>query len=417
MSEQTIESPRDEAGRFTGTESTEHRAVEISDSMAKAERPFDAFTPMPRQPAESDSSYRSDSDGLKSAAQELVKKRQEAEQNAPVQERAYHTEAKADKPRRPITETVKLREAAADLSSVRQAEPDADSVLKNLSLREKLDRFRQDANAEDRGQVEAAQAPQPQPETPQHEAPQQQTGGVHPEVVEALKNPHVRAALEQEAMAHAGARQQYLQSVQTLHDASLATVMANFPELQQGNTQQVLEQMRVQNPARFAEITGHLQKVQQIGHHWLQLRAQQQQQAVQQFEAYGRAEDQKFDDYASTRPASEAKIVRENVASVLESEFGIDANSLRTLYTSNAAFRSAQAQRLVYAAVRNVLAERGIKQAPAHVPHVMRPGEAVTSGTDNSALAAAFKAFNADANPRSAAKALMARRKAAAGLR
>ena len=125
-----------------------------------------------------------------------------------------------------------------------------------------------------------------------------------------------------------------------------------------------------------------------------------------------------MDWFAATRPAAEVKAVRDNVVSVLESEFGIDLNTLRSLYENNAAFRSGAGQRLVYQAVRSVLAERGIQKAPANVPRVVRPGENISSGTDNSVLAAAMRAFNADPNnPKLAAKALTARRRAAAGLR
>jgi hypothetical protein len=242
------------------------RATDVSaavdNAVDKGGRPFDAFKEMPRvEPAEKSDSFRSDSEGLKSAAQELVKKRQELEQNAPTIERYYQNSAKPGE-RRPITETTSLRDAAVDLSDLRGAEDSAANALRNMNLRERLDAFRQQADTDDREAAKAAQpVPEPQPEAaPTPEPTQQQTNGVHPEVVEALKNPHVRAALEQEAMAHAGAREQYLQSVQMMGNAAWANVMASFPEMQTGNPQQVLEQMRTTNPQRFAEIAGHLQK-------------------------------------------------------------------------------------------------------------------------------------------------------------
>jgi hypothetical protein len=152
--------PRDPTtGQFTTDQFTTSTADPFQ---GEQPLPLSDFKEMPRvQPAEKPDSFGSDKDGLKSAAQELVRKRQEAEQNAPVIERAYHTDANADKPRRPLNETVKLREAAEDLSSVRQGEADRDEVLKNLSLRERLDRFLKDSDADG---VSAQAVPQPQPE-------------------------------------------------------------------------------------------------------------------------------------------------------------------------------------------------------------------------------------------------------------
>jgi hypothetical protein len=416
------EQPRDaDTGRFTPATDSGLRATEISSSMDaavdKGGRPFDAYQRMDRIGAteKPDGTFGSDQPGIKAAAAELVKKRQELEQNAPVVERAYHTGSRLDQPRRPIVETVTAKEAAADLHGARQAENDANNVLKNLSLREKLDLFRQQADAEDRADA----IPQPQPEVAQPAPEPTPADGVHPDVRAALQNPHVRAALEQEATAHATARHQYDQAVQMMGNAAWANVMANFPEMQQGNPQQVLEQMRTTNPQRFAEISGHLQRVGQIGAHMQQLRAQQHQEQARQWQSNAVAQDQHYTDWSSTRSAAENKMVKERVFDVLKS-YDINPDELQAAWNSNHPWvRSSAFQRMMHdLTVLHVAREAAGHKAPAHVAPVLRPGERGTGAPDNSQLAAAMKAFNADPkNPRLAAKALVARRKAAAGLR
>ena len=414
MSEQTIERPRDDAGRFTGA--AEHRAVEVSSAQAEAvkadKRPADAFQPMktatpppPKQETFSDSV-----EGLRAAAAELAQHRQAS---APPVPRAYGRTAdgKFTGERAGITETVDLKRASHDLADLRRAEDDAAEALHNMSLRERLDAFRQDANAADR--EAAPPVPEPQAEVAP-EAPQQQT-----KLQQALADPEIRAALEQQAMAHEGARQQYLQSVQQLGNATMASVLSHFPELQQGNAQQVLEQMRVQNPSRFAEIAGHLSRVQQISNHWQQLQAQQQQQTLAQWQSQGERHDQEYTDYANSRPAAEVKAVKENVLEVMKS-YGIDEREFGRMYNMGHPWaRSGIVQRIFHDLTVLALARQAAgHKAPAAVAPVLRPGEVATGRVDTSALAAAFRAFEADPNnPRLAAKALVQRRKAAAGLR
>jgi hypothetical protein len=423
MSEQTIEQPRDDAGRFAGADPyTQSVGTEVSDAMSKAvdkgDRPFDAFKEMPRpQPVEKPDTFGSDVEGMKSAAQELTRKRQGVENDAPVI-RHYHTVGKPNEVRSPV-ETVKLADAARDLKDLRQAEADTDELLENLSLREKLDRLRQEADAEDRGTPALEGVPQPQPEAqPEPTAPPQQTNGVDPEVRRLIENnPKLREALAQEAQMTAQARYGYDQAMRQAYGIGLSAAIEAFPEIAGPNPQAALEQLRLSNPVKFAEIAGRLQKIGAIHNHMQQSAAHQQQQELAQWQASAERHDQDYDSYASTRPAAENKAVKERVLDVVKS-YGIDERQFAQMYRAGHPFaRSGAVQRMIHDLTVLALAREAAHKAPANVGRVMRPGEVSTGGVDNSQLAAAMKAFNADANPRNAAKALSARRRAAAALK
>jgi hypothetical protein len=107
------------------------------------------------------------------------------------------------------------------------------------------------------------------------------------------------------------------------------------------------------------------------------------------------------------------------VLDFITKELGVDEKTLGTLWHTNPVLRSGAFQKLAYMATAYAIARDSVSKrgADPHIPRVFTPGEAVTSGADHSALAAAFRAFAQDSNPRTAAKALQARRKAASGLR
>lgn len=171
--------------------------------------------------------------------------------------------------------------------------------------------------------------------------------------------------------------------------------------------------MRVQNPARFAQVAGHLQQIQTITAHAQQIQQAQAQQAAQQFEAYKQAEDNRYTDYEKTRPATEVRAVRENLLNVLTRHYDVDPHALEQLWHSSPVLRSAPVQRLLYDVVRFHLAQDGIKAARPSLPPVMRPGEDSFHDDGETAQAkAAMRQFQSNPNPKSAAAALMARRRA-----
>jgi hypothetical protein len=417
LSEQT-EQLRDDAGRFTTP--PEHRAIEVTTSMDsavdKGGRPFDAFTPMARmEPAEKPAeTYDSDQSGVREASRELVRKRQELEQNAPVVPRAYHTNADANLPRRPATEVVKLSDAARDLSDLRLAESHAAEALHNLSLRERLDHFRQAADAEDRGESIPEQAPpvpEPQPET----APATPASSLA-EKYERL-DPDLKTALQEQAFAHANARDQYLQSVQQLGNVQAASLLAEFPELaRSGNPQGTLELWRVSNPEKFAAVAGRLNQIQQVVNHWNGLQQQQHQQQAAQFQNHAKQSDEDYERYVATRPAGERKIVERNLAPMMQA-YGIDQGAFMQLYHSSPVFRSAQIQRAMHDLALFHAARQGASQrgADPRVPKVFTPGDAYDRPSGESAVAQEkMRQFALDPTAKSAGVALAARRRAAA---
>jgi len=145
---------------------------------------------------------------------------------------------------------------------------------------------------------------------------------------------------------------------------------------------------------------------------------QQHQQAAyaqqqQQFASYCKASDAAFDSFAATRPAAEVKAVRDNIVNVLTEDFGLDPNALAQLYNSNPAFRSVEAQKLIYAAVRNSLAERAMRNTPKGLPPVVqRPGSVgdFAGSADSTALTAATERFRGNPSLKSAAARLTALR-------
>jgi hypothetical protein len=247
--------------------------------------------------------------------------------------------------------------------------------------------------------------------------PQQPTNGVDPEVAEALKNPKVRAALQEEATAHATARAQYLQSVQQLGNLQTAAMLAEFPELAaSGNPRGTLELMRVSNPERFAAISGRLSQIQQTVNHWNGLQQQQHQQQAQQFEGYSKAQDNEYDAFLKTRPAHEAKVVQQNLQGMFDT-YGIDVRALEQLYRSSPVVRSAQFQKMahdlaLFHAARQASSQRG---ADPNIPRVFTPGDVSDRPSGESVVVAEkMREFAQDPNPRKAAAVIAARRRAAA---
>jgi hypothetical protein len=418
MSEQTIE--RDDAGRFAGVDPfTQSAGTEVSDAMSRAvdkgDRPADAFQPMPMANSEppKEDTFSSESEGLRAAASELRERRQQG-QAAPTQRLYMDAQTRE---RRPMTETRKLPEVAADLKDLRNAEADAAIARTSEDLAQRIDQFRAERDAQEvlaeHYAKQQPEAPMPQPEAVPEATPVSSLAEKYQRL-----DPELKGAIEQQATAHETARQQYLGAVQQLGNTAWANIMAQFPEMQQGNPQQVLEQMRVQNPQRFAEIVGHLQKVQAVGQHWQQLQTQQQQQQAREFSQFSAQADAEYDSYVATRPAAERKQVVDNLEGMFKA-YGIDKQEFVKLYQSSPLLRSGAAQKIFHdLAVFHATRQATSKRPVAPVPKVVRPGETYDRPSGESAVVAEkMRQFAADPNPRNAGKALAARRRAAAVLR
>jgi hypothetical protein len=109
---------------------------------------------------------------------------------------------------------------------------------------------------------------------------------------------------------------------------------------------------------------------------------------------------------------AKVKAVKESALQVLQEDYGLDRAAVTQLMQSTPAFRSSEAQRLVYDAVAYRLAQREAATKIANpVPPVQRPG--VSQPRDsNDEVDAAMRRFRADPSPKSAAALLIARRAA-----
>jgi hypothetical protein len=398
------------------------RAAPITDAMSaaadKGERPSNAFEAMPpNTPAPKKDTFGGDATGLKLAAAELQMHR---EAKAPPVPREYgktvngeFTGEKSD-----ITQTIDLERASQDLADQRRAERHAQEALEGLERAKEIDKFRSDADAADRG-LPAPEQLQPQPtEVAAETAPANTLAEKY-----ARLDPELKAAVEQQAMAAEQARAQYSQAAQMLVQGTEAALLAQWPELRGVTAQQlpaVLHGINSRDPQRASQIVQSIQQAQQniaaAQQHQAAEAQRQQQQAAQQFQTYAKAQDSEFEIFKQSRPAGEARAVRDNIAKVLTEDFGIDQEALLQIYNSNPAFRSSQAQRLIYMAVRASLAEKAVRNTPKGLPPVsVRPGASYDHASGESVVASnKMRAFNADPTAKNAGVALAARRRAAA---
>jgi hypothetical protein len=182
----------------------------------------------------------------------------------------------------------------------------------------------------------------------------------------------------------------------------------------------VLHGINSRDPQRAQQIVQSIQSAQQnimaAQQHQAAEVQRQQQQTAQQFQTYAQAQDAEFENFERSRPSGEAKAVRANLGQVLAEDFGIDPAALLQIYHSNPAFRSSQAQRLVYMAVRASLAERAMRNGPKGLPPVsLRPGASGDYVSGESVVASnKMREFVNAPTAKSAGAALAARRRAAA---
>jgi hypothetical protein len=367
-------------------------------------------------PPEKDT-FGGDAEGLRAAASELQQHRQARAEPVLREYQSRTADGRFTGEKSDITQTVDLERASSELADLRRAERDAQEALAGLERAKEIDKFRSDADAADRGLPTPEQL-QPQPT----EVVPETTPNTLAEKYARL-DPELRAAVEQQAMAAESARQQYSQAAQMLVQGTEAALLAQWPELRGVTAQQlpaVLHGINSRDPQRASQIVQSLQSAQQsimaAQQHQAAEVQRQQAQAAQQFQTYAKAQDDEFDNFERSRPPAEAKAVRDNIAKVLTEDFGIDQNALLQIYHSNPAFRSSQAQRLVYMAVRASLAERAMRNGPKGLPPVsLRPGASGDYVSGESVVASnKMREFVSQPTAKNAGIALAARRRAAA---
>jgi hypothetical protein len=408
----------------TETDNVDHRASELAELKDKPHSETFQKMPMALEPEPAaEEPYKANVEDLRRAGRDLQDGR---EVPAPTIERGYIRAAGPDAgSRMPIHLTRTLSESAKDLAEMRRVEAAAEHEQAVTEFQQQVDLDR----AVDR---DAQQPPTPQPAQQSDLQPQpveqvqaQPQDGLSNKVRQALADPEIRSAIQAEIQSASTAQQAYSAAVAQLQQAATASLLSQVPELQNvrpDQAQVVLETIAKTSPARANEIAGAIQNAQRnmavVEQHRQAAYAQQQ----QQFQAYAKASDAAFDSFAATRPAAEVKAVKDNIVSVLAEDFGLDPNALAQLYNSTPALRSVEAQKLIYAAVRNSLAERAMRNTPKGLPPVaQRPGTVDTTGTYDPRLSpgltAAAAEFKSKPSLRSGARQLAELRRARANQR
>jgi hypothetical protein len=355
----------------------------------------DAYAP-PKE--EEKPTFNSDMPGIEAAANELSETRAETDHGRPV----------------PENQTIDLKRAVDDLTRQRGFEAEAAEQQGAEALANEVDAYRAaEQQQQKQQQQQQAPEPQPQPQIPADQIPP----GVDIEVVQALtNNPKLRQAVEAEVVKADQARQQYAVATQQAAQVALASVLAQYPEIQGLSSEQLpvaLQIMAAQNPQRHAEVVSHLQRAEQI--YRLHQQAQGQNAAIMQaqLQHWAKSEDQKMDSFIATQPPETVRTVKENLVRVMAEKYGISQNDLAHAFATTPLLRAEPFQRALFDLVRHHVSNAAITDKKFRdAPPVQRPGVASDRSADDAETSAAYKAFIKNPDPRSAAAFIMAKRSA-----
>jgi hypothetical protein len=376
----------------------------------------DAYAPPVPEPAKE---YSSDMDGIKEVARDLEderRRRRGQPDDAPIPRTYAHIGGDRHGEAAPENETITLERASDDLTRQRAFEQAAQQPMQ-AEVANAIDQARntyaqlqQPTEAQSQPQPEQPEAPAQQTQQPQHD---QQQGDVHPDVLAALQNEHVRAALAKEIAQVEEARAQFATAARTAAQLSAAALFSNEPHLANLSAQELphtLSAIAKVNPQKAMEIQAQLQRTQQLWQASEQAEAQRaaiQEQRVQQWAAQ---EDAKFEaEIAKENPAT-VKAVKEQGAKILTEDYNIDPAALGHLLKTTPALRSAEVSRIIYDAIRYRIAQRDVvNKVDRSAPPVQRPGVAAPH-RNNDHIDAALKQFRSEPSVANAAKLLQARR-------
>jgi hypothetical protein len=255
----------------------------------------------------------SDADSVRAAAADLDKARAEnriprAEDEPIDRGYRYYAGEKAGEPVEP-EQTLTPERASRDLRMVREYEAASQQPAPEVV-----------ASAVD--QIRAANNGEPQPQQPSElndqarahmAAEQAQQDDVHPDVRAALQNEHVREALAKEVASVEQARAQYAASARGAAQLAAASLLASFPELAQVPTNQLQGAISViaqKDPARAQAIGAALERTKALYDASQQAQAAQQKIQAENLKAWTVAQEQKFEREVLAResPESLAKI-------------------------------------------------------------------------------------------------------------
>jgi hypothetical protein len=286
----------------------------------------------------------------------------------------------------PSKETVTLEQAAKDLGDLHNKEAAELEAEEAAKIRDEVDALRG---------VEA----KPEPET-------------ELDIEKALNNPRIKAAVEQQFNEAESVRQTFSNAVDTANDFARASFIQNFPEIAALPLEQwkgALAQMAQQQPARFQQAVGTLQRVVEL--QTAQQHQQQQRESAErlQFETYSRAESARFDDMIKSESKESRRAIEDSILESIK-EYGGDTAEFVELFKNTKLLNSAVAQRMLWDAGKYRQMQKAAKAMPTRaVPPVQRPGVASrTSGYDGD-IQALDRQLSATGSLKVAAKLLEAK--------
>jgi hypothetical protein len=313
---------------------------------------------------------------------------------------------------------VTAEQAHAALTQSHSFERDARELLGIEELRQKVDADRAevikgDANIAKELGVEIqddGSASRDSNEATEAEIAAAKEQGLTVETVRALKNPEIRAAVEQEFSRAETVRAEYSQGLQAAHDFGRAAFMAIVPELQGLSPDQIEQGMQVLaqvEPERYRVAMETLHRVGAIQ----QARVQQEQQRAQVehqlIETWAKAENARLEQMG-------VKFTAENVNDVVAyaADFGISRQQLGDAMLAHPILRSAPIQKMMADAAKlHAMQKAPPKAIPKTVPAVVKPGVVRSAGERNaSEIAALRQRAAATGSPEDAFKLYKARK-------
>jgi hypothetical protein len=271
-----------------------------------------------------------------------------------------------------LTQSYSFEHAARELLGIEQLQKQVDA--------DRAEVIKGDAKiAKELGVEIPAEDGSPIAEPTQDEIAAAKEQGLTVETVRALKNPEIRAAVEQEFSRAETVRAEYSQGLQAAHDFGQAAFMSIVPELQglpPDQIEQGLQILAQVEPQRYQAAMETLQRVGALQ----QARAQQEQQRAyverQQIETWAKAEDARL----KTMGIEITNEIANEVADYAKS-LGIERAALGKAMLDHPILRSAEVQAMMVAAAKyHAIQKAPAKAAPKHVPSVQRPGVARSAG-------------------------------------
>jgi hypothetical protein len=357
-------------------------------------------------PTEDKPTYENDIDAIDAAAVELDERRKRGGQEEEAVVRSYVSiGGPNDGDPRPDHETISVERASEDLTRLRDEEVHA----KHHEIDEAV------AAVADYNRGQAQQEAQQVEQQPQQQQP---VSDDEAEMRRALDNPKIRQALDFQVQQLENQRASYAQAAAQAFEVGAAACYSQFPELNGANFQTlpaILQTVQKLNPERAQAMVRALQSTEQLHQQSRQAQAAEQQIAQARQTVWIKSESDKFEKAIASEPKETVREIEREGLRVLKESYGIDPAALKQLAQANPGLYSAEAQRLLYDAIKTKLTAEKIaaKKVPANIPPVLRPG--VSSPRPNYSdeqVTSARRAFDNDPTPESAARFLQARRDA-----